>query len=250
MSTNTASALVADDADELSAAAPDLPPQEPSAPASPVSPEAKALVSEDTERVPGSPAPAPAPAPQEQPKLGRPKLPDTPERLKWRESKKKTRNIAKPVDVEAVDEPAPSFPPTEPGGSPTPAPGNPIPTPPGMSQVINYDKMAMMLVRMTTGLAANVIGPEWRPQVFVDPESKAEVNEESMLVEATASYLRAKQAPDLPPGYMLLAVVAMYAAPRFTQPSTRQKVSWLWQKIKNFFGFLRGARRVEVARHD
>lgn len=104
-------------------------------------------------------------------------------------------------------------------------PPNEAPPPP-----IDYEKMAMLLVDVTTGTMVNVFGPEWAPRTIRHEASGAELNERSNLVTAVATYLRVKEVPDLPPGLMLCVVLVAYAAPRFAVPNTKSKIKWLWEK--------------------
>jgi hypothetical protein len=61
-------------------------------------------------------------------------------------------------------------------------------------------------------------GEEWYPQ-------KEPLDEMQNLSDAFGNYFVAKNVQDFPPGVALCFAVAMYAAPRFTQPKTQTRVA-------------------------
>jgi hypothetical protein len=78
--------------------------------------------------------------------------------------------------------------------------------------------------------ASLIGGSEWQPRL--DPANK--VDERADMSAAFATYCKAKGLSDIPPGVVLVAIIAAYAAPRFTQPVTKQRtrgaVMWLREK--------------------
>lgn len=85
-----------------------------------------------------------------------------------------------------------------------------------------YKATAKMMVDTTTGGLAMILGSDWA----VD-----KVEEQSFLVNSTYEYLRSIKAPDLPPGIVLLAAIAMYAFPRVMSPNFATRM----QEIKAGF---------------
>jgi hypothetical protein len=106
---------------------------------------------------------------------------------------------------------------------------------------VDYLGMSAMMFCMGTSVLAQFFGPEWLPR-----EGRAEQprpglppvpaipGEAELVVPCIARYLESKQMPDIPPGVMLTLVLASYAAPRFREPNTREKLGgvWLWIKSK------------------
>jgi hypothetical protein len=60
--------------------------------------------------------------------------------------------------------------------------------------------------------------------------------EDQMVVPVLAKYLESKQMPDLPPGIMLTMVLAAYAAPRFREPATKEKIKGVWFWVRSKLG--------------
>jgi hypothetical protein len=120
---------------------------------------------------------------------------------------------SKPREFNPGSEPAPAIDPRD-GGPMT-----------RQSKVVDYHAMGVMCVDVVTAVAQQVGGEEWRPQV----------DEYKNLVNATETYLRAKEFPDLPPGWILCFVVCGYALPRLNAPTTREKLGRVGDKIKGFF---------------
>jgi hypothetical protein len=90
----------------------------------------------------------------------------------------------------------------------------------------DYRTMATLTVRTTTGLLAQVFGPEWVP---TEPEDTA-------LIDASENYFRAKGIPDIPPGWILFFVVSTYALPRLNSPNMREKLGKVGDGIKSTLG--------------
>lgn len=96
---------------------------------------------------------------------------------------------------------------------------------------IDYKGMALVCFKLSTNTMAQIFGPEWLP---MQPQPGMP-GEEEMVVGALATYLEKKQMPDIPPGVMLALICSMYCAPRFRAPSTRDKISGVWQWVKRKF---------------
>lgn len=102
-----------------------------------------------------------------------------------------------------------------------------IPGPrPTVITAADYRGMAMMTVRTTTGLATQVLGPEWQPTEA----------EDGALVDATENYFRAKGIPDIPPGWILFFVCCTYALPRLNSPTMREKLGKVGDSVKSMMG--------------
>lgn len=185
----------------------------PGSPATPTT--AAAMVAGDKETHPPDGGSAP---------VGRPRLEDTPERRRERE--KKARQKAKREGREYKPEEPPLAPVV-----PMLPPSNP---PPPMPPPVDYGAMGAVLVDLVTQTAANILGPEWLPRSIDDGKGN-KVEERTVLIGATAAYLKSRQMPDIPPGWVLVAVVAAYATPRFTQPTTRQRIGGVLNWFKGLF---------------
>lgn len=81
-----------------------------------------------------------------------------------------------------------------------------------------YRANAKMAVSVTTGGLETAI-PGWTP---------CEDSERAFLENATYEYFKAKQIPDLPPGWVLCFALTMYALPRI------QNNEWLIAKLASF----------------
>jgi len=91
--------------------------------------------------------------------------------------------------------------------------------------IINFEAPATMTFDMSVGILARLFGPEWNP---------ANAEERKQMIEGIRLYYQSINLPDIPPGYMLVILVAAYSAPRLAQPQTKDKLSrtWLWFKSK------------------
>lgn len=104
------------------------------------------------------------------------------------------------------------------------------PAPPGAANAGDLDRSRMMeeqarvtaegLVSTVTGTAESLLGPLWKP----------EAGERAMLVGATTTYLRDVGMPDIPPGWVLLGVMALYIVPRALNPETQKQFAALMGK--------------------
>lgn len=93
------------------------------------------------------------------------------------------------------------------------------PLPGAKSPLMVADKFrpaAESTVLMMEAAAVGLISDEWK---FRDDAEK------NMLIDATEKYFRSANIPDIPPGLMLIAMFALYAAPRLSMPQTQQKIS-------------------------
>lgn len=86
-----------------------------------------------------------------------------------------------------------------------------------------YREAATGAVLFTEGVAVGLISDEWK---FRDESEK------NMLIDATEKYFRSANIPDIPPGFMLIAVMGMYALPRLQMPKTQQKISGIKAKFR------------------
>jgi hypothetical protein len=96
---------------------------------------------------------------------------------------------------------------------------------------------AMAIVSAIETIATNMVGEEW---VMAD-------HEKNMQTDAWATYLKANNLQDLPPGIALCFVTLVYAAPRFKNPNTKSKfkaifgglvprVKWAFGKALHLMG--------------
>lgn len=94
-------------------------------------------------------------------------------------------------------------------------------------KLVDYGKMGEMTFDLGTGIFVKLFGDEWKPQ---------SAEERAGVVDAIRAYYQSKQMPDIPPGMMLAIVVAVYAAPRISAPTTRSRLQmlWTWTKLKIF----------------
>lgn len=101
----------------------------------------------------------------------------------------------------------------------------PVPPPALVPADVRFEQMAGMTFEMSTGLMARVFGPEW---LSTDPDEKA------TMIMGIKKYYQSVNLPDIPPGYMLCFLCAMYAVPRLgAQPTkTKLQAAWLWLKSK------------------
>jgi hypothetical protein len=85
-----------------------------------------------------------------------------------------------------------------------------------------YMATAKMLVGTTTGGVAALLGPEW---LITEEEERV------FITNATFEYLKSIQLADIPPGWVLLGAVAMYALPRVQTESFRLKMQQLKERL-------------------
>src|SRR5580692_930237 len=218
------------------------PPKAPSSDAAPVT--AEEIVDADKDEFPGEEegqgpadadpeekAPDPSPAPlteEEKSKAGRKPAPPTgdpeidakreAERAKDR-ARKKSKNFRPAPDFSRERARAGSAAPPPPRGEEETA--RPAPQ---ASAAVDYKALAESCFAIVTGVACNVIGPEWRP--------KSEEEKNSVVVPLEI-YLRAKNVPDLPPGVILALACASYAGSRLREPNTITRVKGFWGWVKS-----------------
>jgi hypothetical protein len=91
--------------------------------------------------------------------------------------------------------------------------------------IVDYSKLANVTFDVSTGVLCGIFGPEWKPESEEEKKS---------VVEPLAAYYRSKEIKDLPPGMMVVIVVAAYSARRIPKPGTsaKLKLCWLWFKSK------------------
>lgn len=80
-----------------------------------------------------------------------------------------------------------------------------------------------MIVGIVTGACMMVLGPDWQP----------EEQESVMLTQATRRYCEAHGVGELSPGWTLLAVAALYAAPRLYKPETQKRLKPIMERVKD-----------------
>jgi hypothetical protein len=122
----------------------------------------------------------------------------------------------------------------------------------------DYNAIATMFFGLATNVLARAVGPEWLPRPGSPeqirpglPPVPAVPGEEQMVIPALAKYLEAQQMSDLPPGLMLVLVVSAYAAPRFREPATKEKIQGIWFWIRSKIGRKKMASvRSESARQN
>lgn len=88
-------------------------------------------------------------------------------------------------------------------------------------------QVGVMMAGIFFGVAQQIGGDEWQPTPI----------ERENIGVAAGVYANSKGVEDLPPGLALAIVVIAYAAPRFTKPQTRQKMSQArknWRLFKWF----------------
>jgi hypothetical protein len=108
---------------------------------------------------------------------------------------------------------------------------------------VDYMALSAMMFGMTTNVLAQALGSEWLPRPGRPEQSRpglapipAMPGEDQMVVPVLAKYLESKQMPDLPPGIMLTLVLAAYAAPRFREPATKEKIKGVWFWVRSKLG--------------
>lgn len=77
-------------------------------------------------------------------------------------------------------------------------------------------------------LGIGIGGDEWQPR----KDDRIGLDEKAMLEQVFGDYFVAKDWPDLPPGWALVAGLGMYALPRFGMPKTRSRM----QRAKDWIG--------------
>jgi hypothetical protein len=102
---------------------------------------------------------------------------------------------------------------------------------------VNYNQLAALTFDMSTGLLANIFGPEWMARA--DAPGATTSKERDHMCGAISRYMESKQMPDMPPGVILTICCVAYAAPRFQAPPTKTKIKlwlgWTWTKVTGFF---------------
>lgn len=104
-----------------------------------------------------------------------------------------------------------------------------------MAAAVDYRKTSELLFDLSTNSLSMFLGAEWQPRQPLDP---AQPSEREVMVKGIESYIRTKNIPDIPPGYMLAFLVVMYSAPRMQQPNTRGKLKLAYQWVKSKAGGL------------
>lgn len=108
-----------------------------------------------------------------------------------------------------------------------------IPGGAGVTQTqLNQEQLARKggagAANLVMALCIGLCGEEWHPR----QDAKLGLDEKAMLEAGFGDYFVATNRADLPPGWALVACMAMYALPRFGMPKTQTRL----QKVKNWCG--------------
>lgn len=91
----------------------------------------------------------------------------------------------------------------------------------------------MMAARVLVNISVGVGGEDFVPRMLEGPGG-VKINEMEALESAFGDYFLAKDIEDLPPGWALAGVLAMYYLPRLQMPKTRERAKgfFAWCKAK------------------
>lgn len=98
--------------------------------------------------------------------------------------------------------------------------------PPQNGEDMKYRALAEQAVIITTGFAASIISPAWALKNDA---------EKDMMATPLAAYFKSKGMEDLSPGWMCVAVFAVYASARVKDETTRMKFAKLMGWVKGKF---------------
>jgi len=87
-------------------------------------------------------------------------------------------------------------------------------------------KAASASVTLGVGFAVGVLGEEW---LCTKEEAEG-------LIASIGEYFYAEQIAGLTPGWIALASVIAYAAPRIPKPKTQSRLKLIWAKVKGLMG--------------
>lgn len=111
---------------------------------------------------------------------------------------------------------------------------------PHFDQMTDADKSFYLnQAEITFTLSTNTLqmifnDPNWQPRLIPPNAPPGTKTEKEMVVEAIARYYKEIGIVDLPPGWTLAFVVAMYAMPRMVQsPNTSQKIKYMFDWLRN-----------------
>lgn len=122
-------------------------------------------------------------------------------------------------------------------GEPLPSPGEvlnrqqvaPLAPPPEPEKPrLPPEAAARMMTNVLINSCVMIFGKEW------EPEDK---NESDGLKNAFKDYFDASGSPDIPPGFILVAALGTYAAPRIRHENTMSKIRNIGIWIKHKLGF-------------
>jgi hypothetical protein len=91
---------------------------------------------------------------------------------------------------------------------------------------VDYQAIGGAICDTIVGVCAGVIGPVWN---YAGPEERRN------LVSATANYMRAKNMPDIPPGWLLVIAISAFALPRLNHPQTINAIAKVKSKVTGAF---------------
>jgi hypothetical protein len=96
--------------------------------------------------------------------------------------------------------------------------------------VVNYEAMGQAVASMWFNGGEMLLGPEWAPNT--------QEGEHTAVAGAFATYFKAVQMKDLPPGIALCFVLGIYTLKRATKPTVKSKLELFgaWVKSKMAFG--------------
>jgi len=99
-------------------------------------------------------------------------------------------------------------------------------------QKISVVDQGVMMANLIFLAGIAVGGEEFAPRV--DPSTGTD--EKLLMTKACSDFLAAKNLDDIPPGWLLLATIGMYAAPRMAMPKTQTRLQRLGKWISGLFG--------------
>lgn len=108
---------------------------------------------------------------------------------------------------------------------------------------IDYDAMAEMIFGLGTDAFAGIFGPAWKARVGTitvpgkngEPSRQMEFDDSKFPKNALAEYMRRSKMPDIPPGWVLALALSTYAAARFRDPTTVERVRGIWGWVRSKF---------------
>lgn len=108
---------------------------------------------------------------------------------------------------------------------------------------IDYDAMAEMIFGLGTDAISGIFGPAWKPRVGTitvpgkngEPSRTLEFDDSKFPKSSLAEYMRRSKMPDIPPGWVLALALSTYAATRFRDPTTVERVRGIWGWVRSKF---------------
>lgn len=106
----------------------------------------------------------------------------------------------------------------------------------GGQNAVDYKAQAEMLFDLATNTLGGLVGPEWLP---VKPEP-GRPGERDLVCAPLAKYLESKGMVDLPPGYMVCFMCALYSLPRLREENTQSVIKKTWKSLCDLWYWLKG----------